>query len=29
MTGDPGDTLVVVISGRVKVVARAADAGAG
>ena len=27
MTGDPGDTLVVVISGRVKVVARAADGG--
>lgn len=25
MTGDPGDTLVVVVSGRVKVVARAAD----
>ncbi len=25
MTGDPGDTLVVVASGRVKVVARAAD----
>ncbi len=27
MTGDPGDTLVVVVSGRVKVVARAADGG--
>jgi CRP/FNR family cyclic AMP-dependent transcriptional regulator len=25
LTGDPGDTLVVVLSGRVKVVARAAD----
>jgi CRP/FNR family transcriptional regulator, cyclic AMP receptor protein len=25
MTGDPGDTLIVVVSGRVKVVARAAD----
>jgi CRP-like cAMP-binding protein len=27
MTGDPGDTLVVVISGRVRVTARAADGG--
>jgi CRP-like cAMP-binding protein len=27
MTGDPGDTLIVVVSGRVKVVARAADGG--
>jgi CRP/FNR family transcriptional regulator, cyclic AMP receptor protein len=27
ITGDPGDTLVVVISGRVKVVVRSADGG--
>jgi CRP/FNR family transcriptional regulator, cyclic AMP receptor protein len=25
ITGDPGDTLIVVISGRVKVVVRSAD----
>ena len=26
-TGDPGDTLIVVVSGRVKVMVRAADGG--